>query len=279
MRQIGIGELVVASEALAAGRVTRQALRTRYVKVHQNVYAPVGLELDPVEKATAAWLWSRRKAILAGVSAAAMLGCRWLPSDAPAELARIRQPAPRGIVVHSGELRDDEICVVRGMNCTTAVRTAYDIGRRLPENAALIRIDALMSATKVTVAQIESIERRYPGARGIRTLRAVLALAGGGAESPQETRLRMLLVRSGFPRPVTQIRVGNRRIDIGWPQWKVGVEYDGVQHWTDPRQHAEDIDRLEFLAARGWRIVRVSSSQLRYRPERVVDRVGAALRQ
>lgn len=99
-----------------------------------------------------------------------------------------------------------------------AARTAYDMGRRLQQSTAVIRIDALMNTTKVTVAQIESIERRYPGARGIRTLRRVPALADGGAESLQKTRLRTLLVRSGLPRPVTQIRVGNRRIDIGWPQ-------------------------------------------------------------
>jgi hypothetical protein len=68
------------------------------------------------------------------------------------------------------------------------------------------------------------------------------------AESPQETRLRLLLVRSGFPRPVTQIPVRNdrgrvvRRIDMGWPDRMVGVEYDGEQHWTNPRTHAEDIE-------------------------------------
>ena len=39
---------------------------------------------------------------------------------------------------------------------------------------------------------------------------------------------------------------------MGWPDWKVGVEYDGEQHWTDPNRHAEDIERLEYLAAQGW---------------------------
>ena len=32
-------------------------------------------------------------------------------------------------------------------------------------------------------------------------------------------------------------------------EWKVGVEYDGEQHWTDPAIHAGDIERLEYLAA------------------------------
>ena len=46
---------------------------------------------------------------------------------------------------------------------------------------------------------------------------------------------------------------------MGWPEWKVGVEYDGEQHWTDPNRHAEDIERLatedspDIPALHGWR--------------------------
>ncbi len=69
-----------------------------------------------------------------------------------------------------------------------------------------------------------------------------------------------------------------RRIDMGWEDRLVGVEYDGEQHWQDARAYAADIERLEFLAARGWTIVRVSSTQLRNRPEQVIGRARDALR-
>jgi very-short-patch-repair endonuclease len=111
-----------------------------------------------------------------------------------------------------------------------------------------------------------------------------MTLVDAGAESPQETRLRLLLIRSGLPRPVTQIPVHNdlgrvvRRIDMGWPDVMVGVEYDGEQHFTNPDDYAADIERLEFLAARGWLIVRVSATQLRYRRPDIVDRVVTARR-
>jgi very-short-patch-repair endonuclease len=64
---------------------------------------------------------------------------------------------------------------------------------------------------------------------------------------------------------------------MGWPEYRVGVEYDGVQHWTDPETHAEDISRLEFLAAQGWTIVRVSARHLRYESEAIVRRAKYAL--
>jgi len=114
-------------------------------------------------------------------------------------------------------------------------------------------------------------------------VRTTLADVDGGAESPQETRLRLLLVESGLPRPVTQIPVKNRygrvvrRIDMGYPEWKVGVEYDGEQHFTNPDDYANDIERLEFLADKGWNIVRVSARQLRFERRQIVYRVRTAL--
>ena len=170
------------------------------------------------------------------------------------------------------------------IDCTTPARTAYDIGRRMAADESIIRIDALLNATRCPVAEVEAIAARYPGARGIRQLRETLALADGGAESPKETELRLLLVRDGLPRPATQILVANprgrdRRIDMGWPDKMVGVEYDGEQHFKNPDDYAEDIERLEFLAAQGWTIVHVSSRQLRYARTDILRRVRRALAQ
>jgi hypothetical protein len=279
-----VHELVLGSEALATGLLTRQDLRRGYIKVHQNVYAPHGMRWTARDRAQAAWLWSQRKATLAGTSAAAMHGTRWLPRAAPAELARIRSGTTPDILIHRGTISDDEVCLIQSIDCTTAARTAYDIGRRTPVDSGVIRIDALLNATRCRTTEVEQIAARYPGARGIRRLRQALDLVDGGAESPQETRLRLLLVRAGLPRPVTQIPVSDdagrvvRRIDIGWPEWMVGVEYDGRQHWTDPVQHADDIHRLEYLAARGWLIVRVSAADLRDACDHVVERTRNALR-
>ena len=165
-RRIGVTELIVGTEALASGRVTRQDLRARYVKLHRNIYAPVGLELTPFDRAIAAWLWARGDAILVGGSAAAVLGTRWLPSDEPAELARSRQQGTTGIVIRTGSIADDEKQVSRGMTCTTPARTAYDLGRRLTGETAIIRVDALMNVTDLSVDQVRFIASRYPGARG-----------------------------------------------------------------------------------------------------------------
>jgi hypothetical protein len=273
----------IGTEAVAAGAVNRYQLRTRYTAVYRNVYVEAGQDLTPVTKAVAAWLWSRREATVAGVSAAALLGSRWIDAAMPAEINRRSRERPPGIVVFSDRLSDGEKSSVAGVPVTTPARTALDIGRRNNLTTAVIRLDALMRATEIDVADVLVVAARHRGARGVARLRRALALVDPGAESPQETRTRLALVRSGLPAPSTQIEVHDAfgrfvaRLDMGWDDWKVAVEFDGAQHWTDPAQRTRDIDRLAELEALGWKVIRVSSDMLWYRPGVMVARVRAAL--
>ncbi|MFN8225924.1 MAG: hypothetical protein U0R18_04280 [Mycobacterium sp.] len=272
-----MSQLILASEALAGGAMTRRELQRRYQRVHQNVYAPRDLELTAADRVRAAWLWSGRTATASGLSAAVLLGSRWIPDETPAELLRTQYPAPRGIIVHQDQVPEEELTTRSGISCTTAERTVFDLGRRLAFTEGLVRVDALLNATNTAFADIAKVVDRHPGARYVRRLRDVLAVADGGAESPQETRVRLVLLRGGTPTVTTQIPVGRRRIDMGWPEWKVGVEYDGAQHWDDPRQHGSDIERLEYFDGLGWRIVRVVAAHLRD-PHSIIGRAERALR-
>lgn len=272
-----VSRLLLASEALSDRALTRRDLQRDFRKIHNNVYAPKDMELTARDRTVAAWLWSDRAATVSGLSAAVLLGSRWVPDDTPAEIVRTQYPAPIGITVHQDRIADDELTIVSGISCTTVARTGFDLGRRLPFLEGLIHVDALLNATRAPVAGIADIASRYSGARHVRRLREVLEIADGGAESPPESKVRLVLIRGGLPRPITQIPVGRRRVDMGWPEWKVGVEYDGQQHWNDPRQHGVDIARLEEFQERGWRIVRVVAEHLRS-PESIVHRAELALR-
>jgi very-short-patch-repair endonuclease len=110
-----------------------------------------------------------------------------------------------------------------------------------------------------------------------------MPLVDGGAESPQETRTRLALVDAGIPAPRTQIVVRDgygefvARIDMGYEDLRVGIEYDGPQHWTNAEQRDRDIDRYSALLDLGWVIVRVSSELLRHRQATFISRVVAAM--
>jgi very-short-patch-repair endonuclease len=226
----------------------------------------------------AAWLWSNRQATLAGLSASAMHGAQWIDAEEPAELYRRNGKPAAGIVIHRDELLADERRTLRGIPTTTAARTAFDLGRWRGRTMAVVHVDALANATGLMPAAVHLLIGRHPGVRGLNQLREVLDLMDGGAESPQETRTRLVLVDAGLPKPETQIRVARWRIDMGYRDFKVGVEYDGEQHWTDPRRRTHDIDRHAELSDLGWMIVRVSADMLRYRRHVIVGRTCAALR-
>jgi hypothetical protein len=272
------------TDALAAKLVTPHELRTSFDRVHRNVYVPRGQPLTPVTRAVAAWLWSGRAATVAGLSAAALHRTAWIDPWLPAELNRRGRDKTPGILLHSDALWEDEVCVRDGIQMTTPARTAFDLGRRKGVVNTVIRIDTLMHATGLKIADVELLADRHRGARGLAQLRRVIPMVDGGSESPYETKTRLMLIGSGLPRPQTQIEVRGdwnavlARIDMGWEDWKVGVEFDGAQHWTDPAQRTRDIDRLAELEARGWVIIRVSADLLRDRPEVVVARVRRALR-
>lgn len=255
----------IGSEAVAAGRLTKYQLRSKYVAVHHDVYLPRESTLTAASRAKSAWLWSGRAAVVAGRSAAALHGAKWVADDAPAQILYGNRRPPQGIQTWSDRFADDEVQTVNGVVVTTPGRTALDIACHCPFDSAVAAIDALARATKLELAHVEALAERYRGRRGIRSALEVLDLVDPGAESPQETRVRLLLIRAGFPRPETQLPVYDEfgqlvaQLDMGWRDVMVGVDYEGKHHWKTPQQIRRDIRRHEVVTELGWIDLRVTA--------------------
>lgn len=272
-----------ATEALEQGLLTFRELRRFHAAVYPGVWVARDVDLSPVDRAYAAWLWSGRRGVVAGLSASALHGSNWVEPQSSAELVHSNRRPPRLLVVRGDRLLDGEVQYDGDMPVTTPARTAFDLGRRLGVGPAVERVDALMNATGLTAAEVDAVISGHRRVRGLRNLRTVLSLVDGCAESPYETKTRLLLVCNGFPRPETQIRIADphgvvvARLDMGWRQWRVGVDFEGAQHWTDPVQRDKDLERYALLPELGWTDVRLTSGMLRNEPHRFLDRVSAAL--
>ncbi|MGW0157750.1 hypothetical protein ACWDUN_00355 [Mycobacterium sp. NPDC003323] len=254
-------KLIVGSQARAAGTVTENDLRRGYDRVHRDIYKPRGHRLTLTERIEGAWLRTRREGVVAGVAASALLGARWIDDDIPIEMIWNVSRPPPGIIVRRDRLAPDEIMVDNCVRLTTPARTAFDLARFQPRGTALARLDALQYAYAFRPQDVLALADRYRGARGITQVRELLPLVDGGAASPQETRLRLLFLDAGFPKPTTQIAVYDgrrllRKLDMGWEQWKVAVEYDGGQHQTDRFQYLKDLRVLPLVERRGWNPLR-----------------------
>lgn len=259
----------IGAEAVDLGAVHKYGLRTRFRAIYPGVYLPRDVAPTFRQRAEAALLWSHRGGVLAGLTAARIHGAKWIDDGAPIELIWSNGRPPAGIRVAKEQLAADEAALRAGLRVTTAARTAYDIGRRGALNEAVARLDALGSATAFSAQAVEELAAKHPGARGVRQLRSALELYDAGAQSPQETWLRLLVIDAGFPPPRTQIpvRVSGRikyYLDMGWEDVKIAVEYDGDHHRIDRAQFKRDILRLEELADLGWIVIRIAAGTPRH---------------
>jgi hypothetical protein len=270
----------IGSDAVAEGILRRHQLRSRFRAVFPDIYVRRDQQLTLRDRAVAAWLWSHRQGVLAGLTAAACHGSKWVDEQLPIELIWSNARPPRGMRTYDMRLRPAEFRIVASVPVTTPQRTAFDIGRRKPIGIAIAQLDALMQATGVKVHEVAEIADRHRGARGLRQLETALELVDAGSQSPKETWLRLLLIRAGLPRPTTQIPVITADgaqvyyLDMGWEDLMVGVEYDGEHHRLDRWQYTKDIRRREALDRLGWIVIRVIAA---YRPTEIIGRVRDAL--
>lgn len=275
-----IDQPFIGSEALANGTLRAHQLRSRFRAVLPNVYVQRDVALTLRQRTLAAWLWSRRQGVIAGLTAAAWHGSKWVDESVPIELIWSNLRPPQGVRTYDMRLGPEEFGPVAGVPVTNPQRTAFDIGRRGAIGIAIAHIDALIQATGVKVPDVAELADRHRGVRGLRQLEAALEFVDPGSQSPKETWLRLLLIRAGLPRPSTQIPVTNPDngqnyyLDMGWEDLMVAVEYDGEQHRLDRWQYTKDIRRREALERLGWIVIRVVVGD---RPTEIIRRVLDAL--
>lgn len=279
-------EVFRGSTAVAAGLVTWGRLRgPRFVRLFPDVYAvSTGAPPTLALRSRAAALLVQDRGVLSGYSAAELLGASCGPFHAPAEvtLLRGRQRAHPGLLVHRDALAPRETWRVDGVVVTSPLRTAYDLVRRLDDVEGVVALDRLANTKRFAPDLLLNFAVHYPHARGNRRVAEALARAVRYSGSPMETRLRLLLVDAGLPRPQVQWVVQDPEartcvwLDLAYPEAMIGIEYEGEQH-TTPEGVLRDAGRYTRLVARGWRVHRYTKYEIRDEPRRIVDEISRGL--
>lgn len=276
------GRVFRGSTAVRRGLLTAKQLRSSaWVRLRQDVYADAALEVTHRLLVSAVGLALPAGAGFTGLSAAVLWGVPDVagPGD-PVEVVLpggARWHPGAGVRVHraAGAVRLEEVGRWR---CTGRGDTAVGLVRRGSEEDAVVLLDRLLAAGMVRLDDVRDAVADLPRGRGTAQARRVAALAAEFAESPQETRLRLVVVRAGLPAPVPQFRVFDdegfvARVDLAYPELRIAIEYDG--HWhAERRAFLDDRRRLNRLVAAGWVVLHVTSDDLR-RPERLLARIRA----
>jgi hypothetical protein len=221
------------------------------------------LRLPPgavVSRLTAAWLWG-----VDGRMPEDRYGPVVVECTVPTGKQPLRHP---GVRSYTAPLKGD-VCDLDGIPVTTAVRTAVDALRWLRPHMGLGVADALAHRGLVTPQELTCRVEDFAGCAGVRQARYLARLVEPGTESFGESWLRLRVVDAGFPRPRVQIEVVNAagevvyRLDLGWDDVKVAVEYDGDEYHSTPEQLRRDCRRRDELeAVHGWRVLAVGKGEV-----------------
>jgi very-short-patch-repair endonuclease len=249
------------SLAVARGIVSPGALRgPRFVRLFPDVYVAAGLKVTFRVLSMAAFvLVEPRGGVLTGYSAAELVGSSCAPRAAKAEVlveGHIKSH-PR-LCVRRGRAHGPDVGTAADCRVTSPLYTAWCLARRLELVEAVVVVDALGHKRFAPTALLDR-RAQEPGARGCRRLDRIVDLADTRAESPMETRLRLLLVLAGLPRPEVQFAVPAVRVrfDLAYPEVKLAIEFDSDEH-------EDDLDRIRDVRTGrlGWYTARFTKHDI-----------------
>ena len=181
------------------------------------------------------------------------------------------------VIVHRMKLYEDEVTRIDGVPVTTPARTWLDMAELLSVDEIVAMGDHCVRVPRpgfegrdMPLCSIGDLQRtvdRHRGKRGLRKAKEALELIRVGSDSPQETLLRLAIVRAGLPEPELNVPIiaddGSRHHepDLSYRKYKIGIEYEG-EHHGEEWQIVRDIHRSERYAALGWTEVRISKSHM-----------------
>jgi len=285
---------VVSLDQLSGEGVSPKVAQDRgrggsYHRIHRGVYTVGHRSISRATHLRAALLACGEGAVISHATAASFHGLwdKWphlidvtVPVEAGRKLKgircrRCRYPEP------------EEIEVCGGVAVTTVARTLVDLAGivKLPALRKLVGRAAILKRLDLQAVDVAIYHAK--GRRGLKALElALVPYRTKDGEAPDvrsdfETLVLPELVNMGLPRPDCNawLHIEGERflVDFLWAQKRVIVETDGRETHETPDAFQSDRRRDQFLAAAGYRVLRVTWNQMRSERRGILERVSRAL--
>jgi len=220
----------------------------------------------------------------------------WLEEDWRIHIARGRsdgKPRRRNVVGHRLTFQPGEVVMYDGVRVTSPARTWLDLAGLLTVDELIAAGDSVVVAhgpdfprPKEPLASIGDLRRMiasHPGMRGVKTARLAIDEIRVGADSPQETKMRLALARTTLGEPVLNRVIRNSWglpavwPDAAYPEQRISLQYDGFHH-SDPQQARFDAARRATTERLGWNEIRVFKDDLEGDKPFLLEKVRAVLK-
>lgn len=258
-----------ADHGLARRDVRRLVADGALRRLVTGVYAAADLEVTPAARVAALSLVVPRGHVLVDRTAAWLHGVdaftvEELAAPPPIEMCALRGRHPterRDADGGTRDLRPEDVMRLGGLEVTTPLRTALDLGCRLRRREAFAALNGLAAAHDLDApACVAATRVRFARRRGVRQLRELVAVMDPRCESPRESWTLLAILDAGLPAPEQQHWVAidgipTYRLDHAYPTRRVAVEYDGAWHDCTAEQRAADERRRAWLRDQGWTVI------------------------
>jgi very-short-patch-repair endonuclease len=181
----------------------------------------------------------------------------------------------------------EEVEVRHGVRCTTLARTLVDLAGVVGLGTLRATVGRAAMLRRLDLQALDLATHNAKRRRGLKKLELALApyrTKDGkvpDVRSDFETLVLPQLLDKGLPRPGCNVRLhieGERfLVDFLWDGAQVIVETDGRETHETPTAFQSDRRRDQFLAAAGYRVLRVTWKQIHGETEAVLERIGRAL--
>jgi very-short-patch-repair endonuclease len=251
----------------------------RWQRLHKGVYLIGPAPPVPSARALAAVLTCGEGSVLSHRTAAAVWSLLAAADRVHVSVAGRNPGLRQGLCIHRVvALPADEITTKHGLPLTTPARTICD----LAATELLRDVESALAEARIhrlaTDRQIAAVINAAPTRPGAPTMRKLLEQENdsGYTRTRAERLLRDLLRAANVERPLYNEPVLGFVVDAVWPDKRVIVEVDGYSYHGHPAAFARDRRRDRQLAAAGYRVIRVTWTQLRDQPiETIADIIRA----
>jgi hypothetical protein len=199
--------------------------------------------------------------------------------------APLRAIRHRGTIGHQSHLGPEDVLILHGLLVTSPERTWCDLSGLLGFADLVAAGDSLLywKHPQTTIERLRAANRRYASHRGEAQRSLALQALSPFSRSRPESHLRVALHASRLPNPIPNYPVylaPSRRdieIDLAFPRFATGIEYQGDHHRTDRAQWRKDIGRANDAADAGWSLLYFTGDDTRDMPA-LLSRVEFRLR-